>query len=1140
MAHTVPADHAETMRGIRTFAQVFQYLVDDQGWPVDLSDRLDDDDFTAVTYDWDPVEMGIPAERLDDLKRFQQMRPLTVNQPWGVFFVEFSGPRLRYTPIRRLLRGLATKKRAAGATTTPTWALEDLLFVVITGTGDDVELHFLAFQGSNPQTAEFRSLAWRPAHAPTRHLQRLSEELLPCLAWPADDSDVGSWRKTWLEAFKLPVGQAIKDSARLADRMARTARDLRTQIREAVDKENGSGPFSTLMAEIRTQLVSNVNADSFADMCAQTLVYGMLSSRVTNPKDFGSSPIFSAVPVANPFLEALFEQVHDEAVSLDLPGSDLPQLVADLRETNVEAILDQIGSTAKGGDPVIHFYEEFLKKYDRQMRADAGAFYTPQPAVEFIVRAVDEVLRSRFDLAIGIADATSWQEVADRNGFDVPEGVEPDKPFVSMIDPATGTGTFLVEWLRRARTSFLEHRGPDEWHEHLRDHLLPSIHAFELMLAPYAIAQLKVALELHAVGAGDGAMQILLTDTLEHAARQGQLATMADPVAQEGERAAELKEHERFTVVIGNPPYDRDTGSASGDARRRGGVVRHGAPGIAPLFNDVVSPMRDAGLGRGGLNSIYDSYLYFWRWSVWQALELPSGPGIVALITSATYLDGFASGGMRHLLRNAFEEIWIVDLGGDSRGAHKEENIFDIQTPVAIAIGISRCNERTNECKVRYLRIWGSRSEKLERLQQLSLSDITEGVTGKSLDPMTTRSASEYYEWPNLYDIFPWHRTGCMLGRTWPVAPEESVLTRRWRDLLLAVPRLRGEIFMESSSGMTVKSKPISLHVPAKRLTAIDRLDLEDQPESYERYAFRSLDRQRIVADSRLMDRDARLFWRVAGSRQVWLTTNIRTTLGKGPALTATPYVPDLHHYNGRGDKGKLALFRDAEGDTPNITDGLVAKLSDILVLEIAPEDLLAYVYALGGTSALSDRFSDELAEAAGPIHIPITADPALFLQAVELGRDLLWWHTWGERFAPDGQSQLPVGQAKEVDPVEGMPDDFDYDSESQTLTVGTGALAPVSQAAWDFEVSGLRVLRSWLGYRMRNRKGRKSSPLDDIGPTRWTQSNELLLVLSIIEHTIEVTPKATALLDQIVNGPLIPASDLPTPTPANRKPPRP
>ena len=1137
MAASVPADHAETMRGIRTFAQVFQYLVDGQGWPLELPD-LEDDDLTAVTYDWDPVELGIPADRLGDLKRLQQMRPLTVNQPWGVFFLEFSGPRLRYTPIRRLLRALVTKKRAAAAASRRTWALDDLLFVVITGTGDEVEIHLLAFHGSDPQTAEFRSLAWRPAHAPPRHLQRLNKELLPCLAWPTDDSDVESWRKAWWEAFKLPVGQTIKDSTRLADRMARTARDLRTQIREALGKEKGSGPFSALMEQIRTQLVSDVNADSFADMCAQTLVYGMLSSRVTNPKDFGSSPIFSTVPVANPFLEALFEQVHDEAVSLDLPGSDLPQLVADLRETNVEAILDQIDSTIKGGDPVIHFYEEFLKQYDRKMRADAGAFYTPQPAVEFIVRAVDEVLRSRFGLQMGIADAASWQEVAASNGFEVPEGVDPDKPFVSMVDPATGTGTFLVEWLRRARKSFLDSGAPGEWPEHLRDRLLPSMHAFELMLAPYAIAHLKVALELHHVGAGDGAMQILLTDTLEHTARQGQFASMSDLVAAEGERAAELKESERFTVIVGNPPYDRDTDSASDGTGRKGGVVRHGAPGITPLFNDVVAPMRDAGLGGAGLNSIYDSYMYFWRWSVWQALELPDGPGIVALITSATYLDGFASGGMRHLLRDAFEEIWIVDLGGDSRGARKEENIFDIQTPVAIAIGV-RCKRKTNECEIRYLRVHGSRSEKLMRLQKLSLGDVSIPVSGTDLDPMSPRSDSEYYEWPDIHDLFPWHRTGCMLGRTWPVAPEEGLLTRRWRRLLSAVPRRRGDLFNESPSGKNIGSKPESLSVPGMRLTAIGRLDSEDRPEGYERYAFRSFDRQRIIADSRLMDRDANVFWRVQGPSQVWMTTVIRTKLGNGPVLTATPYVPDLHHYNGRGDKGKVALFRDAACDQPNVTDSLLITLSERLGTDISVENLFAYVYALGGTSAFSDRFNDELAEAAGPIHIPITSVPDLFQQAVELGRDLLWWHTWGERFSPKGPVRLPSAKAKEVLPVEGMPDVHTYDPESQILTVGAGAFAPVSEEAWNFEVSGLKVLHSWLGYRMKTRKGKKSSPLDDIRPTRWTQTNELLLLLSIIEHTIELTPKAADLLDQIVQGPLIPASDLPTPTPANRKSPK-
>ena len=1073
------ADRADVLRGIRTFAQVVQYLVDVQGWPLDKPD-----DLTDVTYDWDTEELGIPAERVTDLTRFQQMRPLTAKQPWGVFFLEFSGPRLRYGPIRRLLRALVTKKRATGSDLR-TWDLNDLLFIVITGTGDVVEVHVLAFRGASPQTAEFRSLSWRPDHTPELHLRRLSEELLPCLAWPEDPSDTESWRDSWWEAFKLPVGQAIRDSARLAERMAKTAQDLRDQIRGALAREGGSGPFTSLMAEIREQLVSDVTADKFSDMCAQTLVYGMLSSRVTNPQDFGSSPVFSAVPVANPFLEALFEQVYDEAAALDLAGSALPQFAADLRETNVEAILDQIGSTAKGGDPVIHFYEEFLKKYDSKMRADAGAFYTPQPAVEFIVRAVDEVLKSRFGLPMGIADAATWQEVADRNGFDVPEGVDPAKQFVSMIDPATGTGTFLVEWLRQARRSFEEQAPPDQWPEHLRDRLLPSMHAFELMLAPYAIAHLKVALELHTAGVSDGAMQILLTDTLEHEARQGQLATMVTPVAQEGRKAADLKENERFTVVVGNPPYDLEQHASGDDSKRKGGVVRYGAPGVAPrldaegafrrastggareadrivpLLDSVTEPMRAAGLGRH-LKNVYNDYIYFWRWAVWQAIELPPGPGVVAFITASSYLEGVSMGGVRHLLRRAFDELWIVDLGGEGRGPLTEDNIFDIRTPVAIAVGV-RTRQGAEGCNLHHLKIPGTRSEKLARLAQLSLAQVATVVPGGGLDRMTPLTASQYHDWLAVTDLFPWIRSGCKFGRTWPIAEARAPLKGRWRELLSVVPRSRSGLFADTPSGQKSTSNPRPLLSSGTRLQPVESLDVADEPEAYSHYGYRSFDRQWVIADHRLIDRAGPHLWNTRGSRQLYLTTLTSTRLGSGPVLTATPYVPDLHHFRGSyGAKDVMPLHRDPHGREPNVTDNLLPALSEALGIELAAEDLLAYVYALGGTAAFSECFADELAEAAGPVHIPITADPDLFRQAVALGRDLLWWHTWGERFVPDGQSSLPEGQAKELTPVEGMPEKPDYDPESQTLIVGTGTFGPVSPAAWDFEVSGLRVLRSW------------------------------------------------------------------------------
>ena len=1113
------------------------------GWPLETDD-LEDEDLAAITYDWDPEELGIPADRLSDLRRLQQMRPLTADQPWGVFFLEFAGSRLPITQVRRLLGSLVKKKRATGDARGQAWRLDDLLFIVITGVDDSMQLHLLAFSGGDPRSAGFLPLAWRPVQSPDRHLRRLAEELLPRLAWPDDESDRERWRSAWREPFKLPIGQTIKDAARLAERMAKTARDLRDQIGEALKGEQGSGPFSTLMEEIRTQLVSDVDAKRFSDMCAQTLVYGVLSSRVTDPKGFESSPVFSTVPLANPFLEAFFKQVQDEAALLDLPGSGLPQLVADLRGTNVEAILDQFGSTAKGGDPVIHFYEEFLKQYDRKLRADAGAFYTPQPVVECMVRLVDEVLRSRFGLALGIADPSSWAEVAERNGFTVPDGIDPDKPFVSMIDPATGTGTFLIEWIRRARQSFIESMPEDEWPQHLRNHVLPSMHAFELMPASYAVAHLKVALELHDAGAGDSRMQILLTDTLDHSPKEIKFDIMTDPVAEEGRRADALKESERFTVVIGNPPYDREQRSADYKSKRKGGVVRYGVKGIEPLIKVITDPMKVAGLGGFRSANIYNDYIYFLRWAVWQTTELPAGSGVVALITASSYLDGVSLGGVRHMLRRAFDEMWIVDIGGEGRGALIEDNVFDILTPVAILVGICK-GSSNDECIVRYLRVNGVRLTKLTELSELTLNDICHKTSGSGLDSFTPRSDSQYYEWPQINRLFPWIHPGCKAGRTWPIAEVKSLLNRRWRDLLAQIPNHRSSLLKDKEAGKNINSKPHPLLTSTaderrqNRLPPLSSLDTGSSYEDIEHYGYRSFDRQYIIADNRLIDSPRRPLWQVRGSKQIFLTTLTSTKLGYGPVLTVSPYVTDLDHFRGRGAKDIIPLYWDHNTGIMNITHGLLVSIGDRLGEPVSPEKMMAYVYALGGTSAYSERFSNELNEAAGPIHIPLTSEPSLFERGVTLGRNLLWWHTWGERFAPEGTYQLPAGQAQQIIKVDGMPEKYSYNSDTHELSVGNGVFGPVRPEIWNFEVSGLKVLHSWLGYRMKNRKGRKSSPLDDIRPDRWTQTDELLRLLAILEHTVEVTPVAAELLEEIVSGPLILAEDLPKPTDAQRKPPK-
>ncbi|MCY4370671.1 MAG: N-6 DNA methylase [bacterium] len=501
---------SDRLRSVRTADELLRYFIDELDWPLE-DETLEDED---LTFDFDLEVPGVPSKAPSPIKRVRQVRPFTPSQPCGIFFVELTGPRLLITRLRGLLATLISRRKAARDADRRSWDLDDLIFVVTTGEGDATELHLLVFFEVAAKV-EFRCLSWRPADS-TPKLRRLAEELLPKLRWPDDEHDMEAWRSAWRSPFTLQPGYAIRSAARLADRMARTARDLRDQIREALADEDGQGPFSELMVCIRQQLVADINEERFADMCAQTLVYGLLGSRVTDPDGFGATPVLSAIPLSNAFLSAFFEQVHGQASELDLEGSGLEQLIADLRKTDVEAILDDFGATTKGGDPVIHFYEEFLKKYDRKLRAEAGAFYTPEPVVEFMVRGVDEILRTRFGLEAGIADPATWQDVAERVGFDVPEGVTPERPFISMIDPASGTGTFLVHWLRRAKRSFEIARPGESWRQHLGASVLPSMHAFEFMLGPYTIAHLKLALQLHDEGLPTDAAQILLTNTLDH------------------------------------------------------------------------------------------------------------------------------------------------------------------------------------------------------------------------------------------------------------------------------------------------------------------------------------------------------------------------------------------------------------------------------------------------------------------------------------------------------------------------------------------------------------------------------------------------------------------------------------------------
>lgn len=1094
-----------------------EFLAHGLHWPI--PDGMEWDD---LPIDWSLEDLDLDPEKVGPIKVYQLN--LVTGQDVGILVLELDNKRLPVAAVRRIIeRFLTTPGGKSRSGKRPAWKEERIL--VFCFSPHDSSVHALGVALEDGRRV-LRTLSWSK-NSPSARLELVAQRGIPELVWgergPA--LTTGLSRVAGFGAYR----GAIKSAATLAGRMAEVARDLRDEVVDLIALETMGGPMRTLLAEFQERLLPDLDQKKFADVYAQTMVYGLLSARVTHPELFAGDRPLLGIKFSNVLLDSIYSRFREQtAGELDVDELGLGALAAELAKTDVEQLLADFGSKDRKMDPVVFLYEQFLQEYDPRQRMDAGAFYTPLPVVHFMTSAVDYILKTTFQLPLGIADSTPWSEVCRRLGITLPDVALRDKPFVSMVDPATGTGTYLMEWIRVARASFVAAYGEDGWGPHFEEHVAPAMHAFELMLAPYAIAHLKFAVEGHAAGVDNIEPTILLSDTLQHPALEGIPALWGDPeddpIAVEAEKANALKTRKRFTVVIGNPPYNREQGTAPGE-QKGGGVVRHGVLGIPPLIKDLTGPMLSAGEGVH-IKNLYNDYVYFWRWATWKATkDLGEGPGIVVMITASSYLSGKSMSGLRAHLRDVFDDFYVVDLGGEGRGANVEENVFDIRTPVAIGIGVRRSGKRdssvTRRCTVHYVRVRGTRSEKFDWLNRDFGSVEFAELSGRHLDPLAPVAGGEYSSWPTLRELMPWSQSGVQLKRTWPVGPSLEILRARWDALLSSADQAAA---IRSTEARNLSATPTSLLKPPNRLRAIGDLREGDQPEAYDLYGYRSFDRQWLIQDKRLIDAPKPELWAARGEFQIYLTTLTSTTLGAGPVLTATPYVPDLDHFRNRGAKDVFPVWRDVEATDPNLGAVLLDRLRAELGETIRPADVVKYFYGLGGTAAFSDRFREELAIAAGPVRLPITKDRDLFNRVAALGKELLAWHTWGERFTT---APLERGPAREVATISGRPDEFGYDPATQILRVGNGTIESVSPEVWDFEVSGMKPLQKWLGYRMAKKRGRTSSPLDSISYDEWSFTDELLFVISILQRTIDLTPLARELIDQILAGKLFTAEEL-------------
>ncbi len=765
-------DHRTALAKIKRFDQLIAYLRDEMGWPIARDSFEDVDD---LFYDFTADELGIDPKTAVKIESIKRLRPLSPKQPWGIFFVKFEPKNLPVVALRRILSQVALKKRAsANSAERAAWAVDDLLFVSNYGEGDERQITFAHFSKAQDghDLPTLKVLGWDSLDT-ALHLDAIAKELTQHLAWPEDDTNVEAWRKSWSAAFNLRHREVVTTSRDLSIRLAELARVIRDRIKAALAIETEKGPLTKLMKAFREALVHDLDADGFADMYAQTIAYGLLSARIADPER-KTADDFAAHMRTNPFLRELMEtflKVGGRRGKAGGPGIDFDELgvsevIELLDNANMEAVVDDFGDRNPQEDPVIHFYELFLKEYDAKKRMQRGVFYTPRPVVSYIVRSLDELLRTEFGLKDGVADTTSWSEMEERHKhLKMPEGVIASQAFVQILDPATGTGTFLVEVIDLIHNTLVakwKTHGHGEkkiealWNEYVPKHLLPRLHGYELLMAPYAIAHLKIGLKLYETGyhfASNERARVYLTNALEPAHDfSGKLEFAIPALAHEAHAVNEIKRNQKFTVVIGNPPYSN-----------------FGQLNKIPLIGQLLVDYK-RGLDEKKLN-LDDDFIKFVRFS--QYLITQSAAGIVGMITNHVYLDGLTHRRMRQSLLSSFQRIDVLDLHGSAQKRERapdggvDENVFDIKQGVAIAIMIRSVHGGR---KLRVGNLFGTRQSKYAALATLTtnlapLTYLEPEAPNFFFHPEDNSLREEYEAWWSVPIAMPFYNSGLQTKR---------------------------------------------------------------------------------------------------------------------------------------------------------------------------------------------------------------------------------------------------------------------------------------------------------------------------------------------------------------------------------------
>jgi len=900
-----------------------------------------------------------------------------------------------------------------------------------------------------------------------------------------------------IQNFCTFIGNTIKSPKRLAEMMAAKARLLQVILEKAITSDEQSHDNTALQQQYETFkdiLIHDLEPQGFADIYAQTLAYGMFAARLHDEtlNTFSRQEAAELIPKSNPFLRKLFN--HVAGADIDERIKTTVDNLADVfRATDVKALLKNFGKATQTQDPIIHFYETFLAEYDPKLRKARGVWYTPEPVVNFIVRGVDEILKTEFGLKDGLADTSKIkiklkQSTSDkRKKVDGQSGytqVEKEVHRVQVLDPATGTGTFLAEVVKFIYNGkFKAMQGA--WSGYVDEHLIPRLNGFELLMASYAMAHLKLDLLLRETGfkaSKDQRLNIYLTNSLEeHHPDTGTL--FSSWLSSEANEANHIKRDTPVMVVMGNPPYSVSSSNKS--------------QWIQHLIKDYKKDLNERKI------NLDDDYIKFIRYG--QHFIDKNGGGILAYITNNSFIDGLTHRQMRKHLLESFDKIYIIDLHGNSKkketalDGSKDENVFDIQQGVSINLFIKKNKGIKSLAKVYHLDLFGTRKKKYDTLVKSSISSLPfECIEYKEpacfFVPRNYKDEENYLKGFRINDLFKNSNSGIQTkndGLTIKqTKPEIESVVSDFQSL--DVEELRSIYQLKDTSGWTVSDA---------------RNDILSNEGSYHRICYRPFDIRYIYMTSKSggfvgRPRLSTMKHIIQGENLSLITVRQQSTfdfqhilvtdsiMESGAISLQTKewgYIYPLYTYP---EEDKQQSLGENGGRKPNFDADIVAGIAEGLGLafedeksgdadKFAPIDVLDYIYAVLHSPTYRETYKEFL-KIDFP-RVPYPADAEKFWALVKLGGELRQIHLLESPEVENYITSYPEGGDNVVTRKINKNDAEIYGEASSGLKVRVSIndaqyFEDVPLIAWEFYIGGYQPAQKWL----KDRTGRKLS-FDDI-----------------------------------------------------------